>query len=247
MVLARDLALIWGTHEARWDKLCYGLEGLLHYGHPNMVKNPRAHTLLGIEALRRIECQNIPRASPRNLLGLLRPLQSRSIPPTSLRKLLELDRPLQSTLHEEKVYSTLGIFEFMISQPGVKADYIQSFDAVCLVTAGVALSDHRRDALLSLLSVAGDSKSPPSEDGKWPSWVVDWSEKLEQEMYRLNSEDTQFFASAYSPPFLSISETTLTLQGWIVDTVDHLGSYMPPRRACDKFNVSSENSFFFVD
>ena len=96
--------LAWGPNEVAWEKLCYGLEGIMHYGHPNMIKNPRSNTILATEKLRRA-----------GHTGSF-----------SQRKFLETFRPLQALSPLDKVYGAVNFPDPSERQPHIAVDYSRS-------------------------------------------------------------------------------------------------------------------------
>jgi hypothetical protein len=98
------------------------------------------------------------------------------------------------------------------------------------------------------LSLAGDEKQ------RGYSWVPDFDRAHEPLIYRLNAVQNAFSASRdqleHHESFDEFNDTRariLRFPGMMIDTVYQLAGPMPPRRACDKFNVSSDNSFFFPE
>ena len=80
-----------------------------------------------------------------------------------------------------------------------------------------------------------------------PSWVPNW--EFVHQIYRLNTAQSTFTSSKGGPQesIQFIEDGTMVFQGYIVDTVDQIGNYLPPRRWHDKYNTGGANSFFFLE
>ena len=101
------------------------------------------------------------------------------------------------------------------------------------------------------LSLAGNTTRPGVKRGqleRLPTWAPDWSDAQELDLYQLNEPESTFSAwggLGLSPGgMLDWPASELRFRGIIVDRVDRIACYLPPRRPADRLNVAAANSFF---
>jgi hypothetical protein len=113
------------------------------------------------------------------------------------------------------------------------------------------LTDTFCDAAFQLNDVSGQPLSLSLVDSArsdLPSWTPDWTRQSAR--FLLNHAGSTFSASPHavcSYRALQLPNTELAFPGLVVDVVQHCSSYLPPRRHCDHYAVSSANSYFFSE
>lgn len=163
--------------------------------------------------------------------------------------LLDLTRNLQATRATDKINAARSILASVM--PGMasvlEVDYSEPDERVYLRAAEV-LNNIKFVPLFSSLAMAEDLESRRlNERPEFGSWIPEW---LNQgHIYRLNCIDSSFFASkGREMGDLKFSGgKEFCFKGCKVDRVDQVANYLPPRRLCDKYNVSGANSFFFSE
>jgi hypothetical protein len=85
-----------------------------------------------------------------------------------------------------------------------------------------------------------------------PSWVPIWAARSKR--FLLNHGASSFAASAQVSPTTAskslqpterIETTVFECDGVVIDAIQRTAGYMPPRRFCDHYAVSGDNSFFY--
>ena len=106
------------------------------------------------------------------------------------------------------------------------------------------------------MSLAGNTARPGVQRGeaeRLPTWVPDWSDPQELDICQLNEPASAF--SAWSGhvaitgwnPLSDHSHLQLQFRAVMIDTVQQISSYQPPRRPADRFSVAAMNSLLFSE
>jgi hypothetical protein len=130
----------------------------------------------------------------------------------------------------------------------ITIDYTRSYEEV-RIDAAIALNSNDKfvGTLFCSLSMVGDSVFQRRGGSILPSWVPDWESP--RQTYHLNTMRSTFLASK-GRSFESQQyheEGNMVFPGCVVDTIDVITSYLPPRRWYDKYSTSGANSFFFLE
>jgi hypothetical protein len=87
-----------------------------------------------------------------------------------------------------------------------------------------------------------------------PSWIPRWVDRSKR--FLLNHGASSFAASARMSPTTASKSSQLTeriettifeCDGVVIDAIQGTAGYMPPRRFCDHYAVSGDNSFFYTE
>ena len=93
-----------------------------------------------------------------------------------------------------------------------------------------------------------DSGSRRSKTEGLPSWAPDWT--IPNATYRMNTRNSILCASKgrdfqFSLAALAKPELGMMFKGCVIDTMEDVSHYLPPRRFSDKYSASGNNSIFF--
>jgi hypothetical protein len=200
-------------------------------------------------------------------------LNGRSVTPS---RVLETLRNLTGTDSRDKVFATLSTIkataprvtsgEIERGDPTqdfgpnsflkwIRLDYTKEFYNICFDTAMDLNSSNNIETSFCSLSMVEDFASQRrfisgtlQLDGEpLPSWVPDWN--FSRRIYRLNCTESRFMACKGRPAYsVSLEKLdTLRFAGCVVDAIDEVASYLPPRRWYDKYNTSGANSIIFLE
>jgi hypothetical protein len=248
------LLLRCGPLETSWADLCYGLEAYVFSGLPIHLYNTGTQVILDWNNLRKHR------------------LSGRLVTPS---RVLETLRDLTATDRRDKIFATLSTIEATVPRPtsgGIERgdpsqdfglnsflkwiipDYTKAFHDICFDTAMALNSSNIIETSFCSLSMVEDVASQRRvksgtlqvDKAPLPSWVPDW--EFSRRIYRLNCTESRFMAykgrSAYS---VALENNTLRFAGCVVDAIDEVASYLPPRRWYDKYNTSGANSIIFLE
>lgn len=201
-------------------------------------------------------------------------LSGRSVTPS---RVLETLRDLTGTESRDKVFATLSTIDATAPRATsgeiergestedfgpisflkwIRPDYTKAFRDICFDTAMALNSSNIIETSFCSLSMVEDFASQRRvisgtlqvDKEPLPSWVPDWN--FSCRIYRLNCTESRFMACkgrpAYSVSLEKLSDT-LRFAGCVVDTIDEVASYLPPRRWYDKYNTSGANSIIFLE
>ncbi|KAH8648588.1 heterokaryon incompatibility protein-domain-containing protein [Xylariales sp. PMI_506] len=233
-VFSARLTIYWGSSQLQWNDLVNALEAYNLYGYPNMIKVPRAHSILLIDSIRQ------------------RWLTRQDI---TFEHLVGIYQPLKATNPLDRVYSMYPLLN-NIDIPGYTSpDYDVAVNDA-FTTAALLMESITSDVPYIILSLSYEvQKKTHVFQNPLPSWVPDFGVPRELSPYLLNSSQNLFHASGNMGKtrnrtklhFRTPNTNGAELLGMVVDTVYQLACYMPPRRPCDRLNVGSVNSFFFSE
>ena len=130
-------------------------------------------------------------------------------------------------------------------------DYGRTYEQACIDTAEAL--NFNKDFVgasffsLSLVEDSGSQRLGEVAERYLNSWVPDW--RSTHQVCRLNTTESSFRAcnGRHGESAHVEDHFFMVFQGYIVDKVDKLAKYVPPRRWCDKYNTSGANSFFFLE
>ena len=134
--------------------------------------------------------------------------------------------------------------------------YTKEFYDICFDTAMALNSSNIIETSFCSLSMVEDFASQRRvisgtlqvDKAPLPSWVPDWN--FSRRIYRLNCTESRFMACKGRPAYsvsLEKLSNTLRFAGCVVDAIDEVASYLPPRRWYDKYNTSGANSIIFLE
>ncbi|KAH7418137.1 heterokaryon incompatibility protein-domain-containing protein [Cadophora sp. MPI-SDFR-AT-0126] len=215
--------------ELSWVDACYGLEAYALYNNTNIIKSPGLKTILQLEVLRR--CY-------------------REGQPLTLDMCLGVTRSLEATDMRDKIYAGYGTFRLANPEAPLQVDYSLSVHNTCDMVARTLNTGGSFGPFLASFSMIEDSGLHEPHE-KLLSWMPDWSKPLNR--YRLNQQECDFEASGSVTSEVPRSmernphSDVELFDGLIIDRVDKVSSFLPPRRFYDKFNASSANAFFFQE
>jgi len=201
-------------------------------------------------------------------------LNGRSVTPS---RVLETLRDLTGTDSRDKIFATLSTIEATVPRPtsgeiergdpsqdfGVNSflewiipDYTKAFHGICFDTAMALNSSNIIETSFCSLSMVEDVasqrrvRSGTLQVDKAPllSWLPDWN--FPRRIYRFNCTESRFMACKGRPAYsvsLEKLSNTLRFAGCVVDAIDEVASYLPPRRWYDKYNTSGANSIIFLE
>lgn len=140
------------------------------------------------------------------------------------------------TDRRDPVYSVLGICEDGLL---VLEDYTQSVEETYARAAHMMDRWYGMPLCLSLAGLSTDSTT-------LPSWVPDLGTTKQRLV--LGHPRSMFRASAepYTQENLDSQTASLTVRGSIVDRIESLQAYMPPRRLCDQYRLDGDNLYCYV-
>ncbi|KAK3377287.1 hypothetical protein B0T24DRAFT_237853 [Lasiosphaeria ovina] len=235
VVFSRHLDIVCGSHRMAWSQVCYGLDAYVNLGHPNMIRNPLAYSMLDLYSL----CNGDPK--------------KRSV---SWSRVLEITRPLTATEPKDKIFATIEAIKFLNpAQAQTLAEAFPVYDYTLMPSqlfdrsAKLISTDSGFGPFLCALSMVEEVKAVQDRAIGPSSWVPDWSIPLER--YRLNSDDNPFAAADGRAILLIIDPAampmSLTFRGCIVDEIAHVAGYLMPRRPGDKFDIGGANNIIFAE
>ncbi|KAK0638927.1 hypothetical protein B0T16DRAFT_422128 [Cercophora newfieldiana] len=240
IIHARHLTFLWGSScEVDAQDFISALDTYELHGYPNLIKNPRAHTLIKAWHLR--QAYRADRSHDND--GLLLAAVKLAFP---LQAVDPRDRIHAALLHERGPsgipWVVFGLPDYASSKDLPYIKMAQALNLIDPITPFVSMS------------LAGNTARPGVQRGDFeglPSWVPDWSDAQEVDVQQLNEPGSCFDAWGgqltdpgwdFNPPM-----DFLAFKAAIVDTLDQMSSYQPPRRPADRLNVSAMNSIFFSE
>jgi hypothetical protein len=164
----------------------------------------------------------------------------------TLPDLLLLTRACEVTIGRTEDFSQIPYFigKYIISEGPLSTYSIKD-------SSGSALAAMH----LNILSSQPLSLSLVDEDVlDLPSWIPRWAERSKR--FLLNHGASNFAASTHMPPTTAskssqtaerIETTVFECDGVVIDAIQRIAGYMPPRRFCDHYAVSGDNSFFYTE
>ncbi|KAH7360459.1 heterokaryon incompatibility protein-domain-containing protein [Rhexocercosporidium sp. MPI-PUGE-AT-0058] len=214
-----------------WKSLEELLDARILTRHPNVIKSPGLQIILQFENLRRRFCEK------REL---------------TLDMLLDVTRSLKATNWRDNIYACYGIFHLAApyaSEAFPLPDYKLEIKDLYRIIGRALSSGGGFGPTHSSFSMIEDSNRRES-DSDLLSWMPDWSKPLHR--YRLNQMKCHFQASGNILPSVSQQPSRTNtgaelFDGLVIDRVDKVSSFLPPRRPYDKFNISGANAFFFLE
>ena len=210
-----------------WATVCDSLETYVHLSYPNMIRSPTLYTMLELYGLRE-----------ENTAGKA----------VSWSRLLEITRPLIASDPRDKVFPTISWMAHLNptserSEVFVSVDYRFDMHVTYLDTANSLNIYPQSGLFLSSLSMKEDHDSSFSQ--LIPSWVPDW--RRSRQVYRFNNDENRFSASGDQSPTYQLRDKKLFVRGCVVDAVEAVGLYLPPRRPHDRFNIGAANNIIFAE
>lgn len=244
LIYSRRLTLRWGrSYKLDAQEFCLALETYELYSHPNLIRSPRARTLIDAERLRQ-RCGAGKMDNGLFFSGL------------------KLSFPLSCTQAMDRIYAVLGLLTLSGLSPSTITDQTGQNGHVYYQTALVLNLIDPTSPFISM-SLSGNTARPAVQRGHLsglPSWVPDWTDPQEL-IYQLNEPANTFHASdgylvlprssQLNPNYKA--ETIMTNNGepiflaLMIDVLDQVSGYNPPRRPADRFNVAVMNSLFFSE
>jgi hypothetical protein len=273
IVFSRELLLRCGPFEAAWADICYGLEAYVCYSLPNELRHPGTQNILSMNNLRehRLTGKSV---IPADVMETLRCLSASdpldkvyaalwAIESLGLRVSHGRGQHEKPKEGPNKLSWLKGITPKWLSrvrtgtgtqQPPIShnepstewmvVDYSRSVEEIYF-DAAIALNSKDKfvGTLFCSLSMVEDSVLQRRGISPQPSWVPDWRHL--RPIYHLNTMQSTFLASKRRPfESLKYQEGIMVFPGCVVDTINTITSYLPPRRWYDKYSTSGANSFF---
>ncbi len=237
-VCAKYLTFRWGPHEMDAHEFCSALEIYELHSHPNLIKHPRARTLATSERIRqRYHAGENHQSLLLAVVKMVYPLQVTSA----------LDR-IFAALVPITPSDTLGAFRL----PDYSLPLVDAFTKMARLLNGV-----EPNTPFISMSLAGNTMRPGVHRGEaegLPTWVPDWSDPQELDIFHMNEAASVFCAwrghVAITPEWHGPRTEHTHLFGFraaLIDRVDQISSYQPPRRPADRLNVAAMNSLFFSE
>jgi hypothetical protein len=263
-----------GPYEAAWVDFCYGLEAYVCYSLPNELRHPgtqnilsmnnlREHRLTGkcvtpADVLETIRCLSATNGLDKVYAGVraIESLGSRvshgrrqqEKPKKGLNQLSWLKGIIPKGLRNVKTGSKRNVFHKEPTPEWITINYGKSrYEVYSYVAFVLNSNDEFVGTLYCSLSIVEDAALQRREVSPLPSWVPDWT--FPRQIYHLNTMQSTFLASkgrSFEPPHLN-GKVIMVFSGCVVDTINTVTSYLPPRRWYDKYSTSGANSFFFLE
>ena len=178
-----------------------------------------------------------------------------------LFSVIKLAFPLSSNRGRDKIFAIMQALASSPEHPQdlamVQVDISRPENEVYLQIAHVLNLIDPATPFISL-SFAGNTARPGVQrgnGGRLPFWVPDWANPQEP-IYQLNEATNTFHASSGYPALSPGPERyykpnmefyTLDFPALIIDVLDQISTYNPPRRPADRLNVAAINSLFFSE
>jgi hypothetical protein len=273
IVFSQELLLRCGQFEVAWDDLCLGFEAHVSNGSPIELRDPGVQTILRFNSVREHRLQR-GTVSPGHILETLRNLTATdprdliyaamsTINATAPSRASGNKEPVECRHCLDGVSPPEGEKSLLTPCPKhpsnalranwIEFDYNKHFEEICVHAAQALNSnDSYFGTSFCSLSMVEDTASQgvdTFDKSLLPTWVPDWRSKYQ--VCRLNTSGSTFRASngrrGHPAPSVRREAPALHFSGCVVDRVDEVESYLPPRRWYDKYTTTGANSFFFLE